>query len=84
MTLGRLTLIDGTVSADAATADYLLELIGGEARRHCSAASIPPIAVVRHLTGALLNHAPTVFIDAVAARLTTSSGRCSVQIHARR
>ena len=66
MTLQRLTLVNGTVSADAATADYLLELIGGEARRHCSLANALPIAVVRHLATVLLHNAPKEFIDAVA------------------
>jgi hypothetical protein len=65
-TLHRVTVIDGAVSTDADTAGYLLELIGGEARRHCSPANALPVGVVRHLADVLLHDAPRAVIDEVA------------------
>lgn len=65
-TLHRARVIDGAVSTDADTANYLLELIGGEARRHCSPANALPNGVVRHLATVLLDNAPGEIIDAVA------------------
>ncbi len=67
MTLQQIRVIDGAVSTDAATAGYLAELIGGEARRHCSMANAVPIGVVRHLAIVLLQNAPPTLVDAVAA-----------------
>lgn len=67
MTLQQIRVVDGAVSTDAATAGYLAELIGAEARRHCSMANAVPIGVVRHLATVLLQHAPPTNADAVAA-----------------
>ncbi len=66
-TLRRVTVIHGAVSTDADTAVYLAELIGGEARRHCSTANVVPNGVVRYLATVLLQNAPAALIDAVAA-----------------
>jgi len=65
--LQQVRVIDGAVSTDADTADYLSELIGGEARRHCSMANAVPNGVVRYLATLLLQKGPPVLIDAVAA-----------------
>ncbi len=58
-TLARLRLVDGGVSADAATADLLVEMVAAEARLHTAPVNVVASAVVRHLVhGALRDAAP--------------------------
>ncbi|TCP57173.1 hypothetical protein EV191_1011126 [Tamaricihabitans halophyticus] len=60
-TLARIELIDGAVSTDRDTGQYLAELVAGEARWLCSTINAVPNGVVRHLAAMLL-------ADATAAR----------------
>lgn len=48
-TLSRVRVIDGCVTTDPETGQYLAELVAGEARWLCSRTNVIPNAVVRHL-----------------------------------
>ncbi|GAB2738945.1 hypothetical protein GCM10027174_10380 [Salinifilum aidingensis] len=53
-TLARLAVVDGAVSTDVDTGQYLAELVAGEARWLCSTVNAVPSGVVRHLATVLL------------------------------
>ncbi|MDA3645466.1 HD domain-containing protein [Saccharopolyspora indica] len=53
-TLARLEVVDGAVSTDSDTGQYLAELVAGEARWLCSTVNAVPSGVVRHLATAVL------------------------------
>lgn len=53
-TLARLEVVDGAVSTDFSTGQYLAELVAGEARWLCSTVNAVPSGVVRHLAAVLL------------------------------
>ena len=56
-TFSRLGLTDGAVDTDRETADYLLDLVIGEALSQTSPPNLVATAVLRHLAGRLLNEA---------------------------
>ncbi|MFG3258724.1 HD domain-containing protein [Streptomyces sp. NPDC048172] len=66
-TLARLEMADGAVSTDAATGEYLAELVAGEARWLCSTVNAVPCGVVRHLAAVLLDAATPERRDEIAA-----------------
>ena len=66
-TLGRLRLRDAVVDTDAATADYLVDLVAGEAASQCSPINLVATAVLRDLVEQVLDGASPARRGEVAA-----------------
>lgn len=66
-TLSRLDVVDGCVSTDAATADYLTEMVADEARLHSCELNLVTTTVARHLVTLALESAPAQMSTDVAA-----------------
>ncbi len=58
-TLARLRLADGAVDTDRETADYLIDLVIGEALSQTAPPNVVATAVLRHLAGRLLSQLST-------------------------
>lgn len=66
-TLARIRVVDGCVSTDADTGQYLAELVAGEARWLCSPVNAVPGGVARHLAHTVLADADPSEHDHIAA-----------------